>query len=174
VTATKGHDFEDYFLKRELLMGIYEKGFEKPSPIQEESIPIALTGRDILARAKNGTGKTAAFSIPVLEKVDPTKNEVQGAPPAPPPRAASCRRARGTGPAPLLGTHALLGALPCAPPRSGPPRNAPVSSNPGDPHRPPNHSTSLAPQPCCWCPRASWRCRRLRCVRSWASTWQWM
>lgn len=34
VTATKGHDFEDYFLKRELLMGIYEKGFEKPSPIQ--------------------------------------------------------------------------------------------------------------------------------------------
>lgn len=37
-------------------MGIYEKGFEKPSPIQEESIPIALTGRDILARAKNGTG----------------------------------------------------------------------------------------------------------------------
>lgn len=45
VTATKGHDFEDYFLKRELLMGIYEKGFEKPSPIQEESIPIALTGR---------------------------------------------------------------------------------------------------------------------------------
>ncbi|KIY97689.1 ATP-dependent RNA helicase DDX6/DHH1 [Monoraphidium neglectum] len=77
VTATKGHEFEDYFLKRELLMGIYEKGFEKPSPIQEESIPIALTGRDILARAKNGTGKTAAFSIPVLEKIDPTKNEVQ-------------------------------------------------------------------------------------------------
>ena len=59
-------------------MGIYEKGFEKPSPIQEESIPIALTGRDILARAKNGTGKTAAFSIPVLEKVDTSKPEVQG------------------------------------------------------------------------------------------------
>uniref|UniRef100_A0A7S1WYI3 RNA helicase n=1 Tax=Tetraselmis chuii TaxID=63592 RepID=A0A7S1WYI3_9CHLO len=77
VTATKGNEFEDYFLKRELLMGIYEKGFERPSPIQEESIPIALTGRDILARAKNGTGKTAAFSIPVLEKVDTTKNEIQ-------------------------------------------------------------------------------------------------
>ncbi|GKD03509.1 DEAD-box ATP-dependent RNA helicase 8, partial [Tanacetum coccineum] len=40
-----------------LLMGIYEKGFEKPSPIQEESIHIALTGSDILARANNGTGK---------------------------------------------------------------------------------------------------------------------
>lgn len=78
VTATKGNDFEDYFLKRELLMGIYEKGFEKPSPIQEESIPIALTGRDILARAKNGTGKTAAFCIPVLEKIDTSRNEIQG------------------------------------------------------------------------------------------------
>eukprot|EP01047_Picozoa_sp_COSAG01_P096105 COSAG01_NODE_26670_length_706_cov_2.181219_1_plen_178_part_10 len=54
VTATKGNDFEDYFLKRELLMGIFESGFEKPSPIQEESIPIAMMGNDILARAKNG------------------------------------------------------------------------------------------------------------------------
>lgn len=94
-------------------MGIYEKGFEKPSPIQEESIPIALTGRDILARAKNGTGtgkdsnlwavpprnvaapcsghelcrldvssrfagKTAAFTIPLLERIDTSKNEIQG------------------------------------------------------------------------------------------------
>ena len=78
VTATKGNDFEDYFLKRELLMGIFEKGFEHPSPIQEESIPIALTGRDILARAKNGTGKTAAFCIPALERIDPSKNVIQG------------------------------------------------------------------------------------------------
>lgn len=78
VTATKGNEFEDYFLKRELLMGIYEKGFERPSPIQEESIPIALTGSDILARAKNGTGKTAAFCIPALEKIDQEKNAIQG------------------------------------------------------------------------------------------------
>jgi ATP-dependent RNA helicase DDX6/DHH1 len=77
VTATKGNDFEDYYLKRELLMGIFEKGFEKPSPIQEEAIPIALAGRDILARAKNGTGKTASFLIPALEKTDTTKNYVQ-------------------------------------------------------------------------------------------------
>lgn len=59
-------------------MGIYEKGFESPSPIQEESIPIALTGSDILARAKNGTGKTAAFCIPALEKIDLDKNAIQG------------------------------------------------------------------------------------------------
>lgn len=77
VTATKGHEFEDYYLKRELLMGIFEKGFEKPSPIQEEAIPIILAGRDVLARAKNGTGKTAAFIIPCLEKVDPTQNHIQ-------------------------------------------------------------------------------------------------
>lgn len=77
VTATKGNDFEDYYLKRELLMGIYEKGFEKPSPIQEETIPIALAGRDILARAKNGTGKTASFLIPALEKTDTSRNVIQ-------------------------------------------------------------------------------------------------
>jgi ATP-dependent RNA helicase DDX6/DHH1 len=77
VTATKGHNFEDYCLKRELLMGIYEKGWEKPSPIQEQSIPIALTGRDVLGRAKNGTGKTGAYIIPIVERIDPTKNVIQ-------------------------------------------------------------------------------------------------
>ena len=59
-------------------MGIFEKGFERPSPIQEQSIPIALAGRDIMARAKNGTGKTAAYLIPLLERVDPTKTHIQG------------------------------------------------------------------------------------------------
>lgn len=77
VTRTKGNDFEDFYLKRELLMGIFEKGFEKPSPIQEETIPVALAGRDILARAKNGTGKTAAFVIPCLEKCDTSKASLQ-------------------------------------------------------------------------------------------------
>lgn len=70
VTATSGAEFEDYFLKRELLMGIFEMGFEKPSPIQEAAIPVALAGRDVLARAKNGTGKTGAFLIPLIERVD--------------------------------------------------------------------------------------------------------
>ena len=77
VLQTKGSDFEDYFLRRELLMGIFEMGYERPSPIQEESIPIALAGRDILARAKNGTGKTAAFIIPTLERIDTAKNSIQ-------------------------------------------------------------------------------------------------
>ncbi|KAF5314628.1 hypothetical protein D9611_007143 [Ephemerocybe angulata] len=77
VTATKGLEFEDMFLRRELLMGIFEAGFEKPSPIQEEAIPIALTKRDVLARAKNGTGKTAAFVIPTLQQVDVARNKIQ-------------------------------------------------------------------------------------------------
>lgn len=59
-------------------MGIFEKGWEKPSPIQEASIPIALSGKDIIARAKNGTGKTGAYSIPILEQVDPDKDCIQG------------------------------------------------------------------------------------------------
>jgi ATP-dependent RNA helicase DDX6/DHH1 len=79
VTLTKGNEFEDYFLKRTLLMGIFEMGFERPTPIQEEAIPIILAGRNVLARAKNGTGKTAAFVIPCLEKTsaDADKNYIQ-------------------------------------------------------------------------------------------------
>lgn len=77
VTNTKGLEFEDLYIKRELLMGIFEAGFEKPSPIQEETIPVALTGRDILARAKNGTGKTAAFVIPALERVNSKSTKTQ-------------------------------------------------------------------------------------------------
>ena len=64
-------------VKRELLMGIFEAGFEKPSPIQEEAVPVALTGRDILARAKNGTGKTASFIIPALERASSKNSHIQ-------------------------------------------------------------------------------------------------
>lgn len=72
VANKKGVEFEDFHLKRDLLKGIFEMGYEQPSPIQEEAIPIALMGRHVLARAKNGTGKTASFVIPCLEKVDIT------------------------------------------------------------------------------------------------------
>jgi len=78
VTETKGNEFEDFCLKRELLMGIFEKGWEKPSPIQEASIPIAQTGRDILARAKNGTGKTGAYTIPIIDQIDTSLDVIQG------------------------------------------------------------------------------------------------
>jgi len=77
VTHTKGVEFSEFCLDRRLLMGIYEKGWETPSPIQEESIPISLSGRDVLARAKNGTGKSGAYLIPLLERCDISKNLIQ-------------------------------------------------------------------------------------------------
>lgn len=77
VESRRNVTFEEYGLRRELQMGIFEKGFERPSPVQEEAIPVALQGKDVLARAKNGTGKTASFVIPVLEKVDTREPHIQ-------------------------------------------------------------------------------------------------
>jgi ATP-dependent RNA helicase DDX6/DHH1 len=77
VAQIRGTEFEDMCLNRPLLMGIFEKGWEKPSPIQEFSIPNALLGKDILARAKNGTGKTGAYTIPVLQRIDPNLDHIQ-------------------------------------------------------------------------------------------------
>ncbi|XP_054168439.1 ATP-dependent RNA helicase me31b-like [Oppia nitens] len=77
VTATRGNEFDEFCLNRELLMGIFEKGWERPSPIQEAAIPVALLGRDVVARAKNGTGKTGAYVIPLLQKVDVTVPHIQ-------------------------------------------------------------------------------------------------
>jgi len=77
VTQTKGSSFEDFNLNRKLLRAIYELGFERPSPVQEESIPNILMRNNVLARAKNGTGKTAAYTIPILQLVDSTKDYIQ-------------------------------------------------------------------------------------------------
>lgn len=77
VASKKGLEWEDLTLKLDVLKGIFEMGFERPSPIQEEAIPIALAGQSVLARAKNGTGKTASFAIPCLNIVDPTKKHTQ-------------------------------------------------------------------------------------------------
>lgn len=78
VTATKGTDFEEYYLKENLMMGLVEKNFDRPSPVQEECIPLILAGKNIIARAKNGTGKTGAYVIPTLEKLDVEKKYIQG------------------------------------------------------------------------------------------------
>lgn len=52
-------------------------GFNKPTPIQEESIPLIKARRPIIARAKNGTGKTAAYLIPILNEINVKKNQIQ-------------------------------------------------------------------------------------------------
>ena len=59
------------------VQGIFEMGFELPSPIQEQAIPKIIEGQNIIAKAKNGTGKTAAYGIPLVQKVDETLNKIQ-------------------------------------------------------------------------------------------------
>jgi ATP-dependent RNA helicase DDX6/DHH1 len=76
VTSTKGYTWNDFNLSKEVKLGIYDQGFESPSPIQEETIPLSLKGRNIIARAKNGTGKTASYSIPLVEMVDSSKDHI--------------------------------------------------------------------------------------------------
>ncbi len=61
--------FTDLGLKPELLRGIAEKGYDTPTPIQREAIPAVLSGRDVLANAQTGTGKTAAFVLPILQNL---------------------------------------------------------------------------------------------------------
>ena len=77
VLNKKDVNFEDFALKTNLLKGIFEYGYEQPSPVQCEAIPAALLGQHVLARAKNGTGKTASFVIPILEKLDTAQLRVQ-------------------------------------------------------------------------------------------------
>jgi ATP-dependent RNA helicase DeaD len=69
--------FQEMGISEPIKRAITDMGFEEASPIQEKAIPIALTGRDIIGQAQTGTGKTAAFSIPILEKVDTSKKFVQ-------------------------------------------------------------------------------------------------
>jgi len=64
-------------LKEDLLRGIYAFGFEKPSAIQQRAIVPCTTGRDVIAQAQSGTGKTATFSISVLQRIDEKLPEVQ-------------------------------------------------------------------------------------------------
>ena len=69
--------FDDLELKPQILRGIKQMGFEEASPIQAKAIPIALSGKDLVGQAQTGTGKTAAFGIPILQKVDPSLKKVQ-------------------------------------------------------------------------------------------------
>ncbi|KAI5137371.1 ATP-dependent RNA helicase DDX6/DHH1 [Nematocida ausubeli] len=75
--TSKNQKWTDYDLKKEVLLGIQKKGFNWPSPIQAASIPHSLANKNIVARAKNGTGKTAAFAIPLLNKINPQKLVLQ-------------------------------------------------------------------------------------------------
>ena len=69
--------FDDLKLNEELLRGIYSYGFENPSSIQENAVPIMNNKKDLIAQAQSGTGKTGAFSIGVLNNIDPALQRTQ-------------------------------------------------------------------------------------------------
>jgi ATP-dependent RNA helicase DeaD len=69
--------FTDLGLSEPLLEALRHLGYERPTPIQEQAIPILLEGRDVIGQAQTGTGKTAAFGLPLLDYVDPRDDEVQ-------------------------------------------------------------------------------------------------
>jgi len=75
--ATTEKTFHDLGLQASTLNAVTAAGYETPSPIQSELIPIALTGRDCIGQARTGTGKTAAFMLPSMERIDPRLPGVQ-------------------------------------------------------------------------------------------------
>ncbi len=69
--------YEDAGIDERILRAVRELGFEHMTPIQEQAIPLFMTGRDIIGQAQTGTGKTAAFGIPILQKIDPESRYLQ-------------------------------------------------------------------------------------------------
>ncbi len=69
--------FEELQLDDRIRRAITEMGFEEASPIQAQAIPVVLEGRDMIGQAQTGTGKTAAFGLPLLQKVDPKVKKLQ-------------------------------------------------------------------------------------------------
>ncbi|RLK03177.1 ATP-dependent RNA helicase RhlE [Tenacibaculum discolor] len=66
--------FTSLGLSKALVKAVTEKGYETPSPIQEKAIPVILEGKDVLASAQTGTGKTAGFTLPILQNISEKKN----------------------------------------------------------------------------------------------------
>ncbi|WP_297862634.1 DEAD/DEAH box helicase [uncultured Acidaminococcus sp.] len=69
--------FEDLHLDRKILAALKDMGFEEPSPIQKGAIPLALEGEDLIGQAQTGTGKTAAFGIPIIQKINEKDRHIQ-------------------------------------------------------------------------------------------------
>ncbi|MHB8171632.1 MAG: DEAD/DEAH box helicase [Thermincolia bacterium] len=69
--------FDDFNLSKKILQAIKEMGFEEPTPIQIQAIPLLMEGHDVIGQAQTGTGKTATFGIPILERLNPRLRTVQ-------------------------------------------------------------------------------------------------
>ncbi len=70
--------FSELGLQKSTMRSVEKMGFEEATPIQAETIPVALQGKDVIGQAQTGTGKTAAFGIPLMEKIDVKADHVQG------------------------------------------------------------------------------------------------
>jgi ATP-dependent RNA helicase DeaD len=77
VEAKRENPFEQFGLSAELLQALKEVGYETPSPIQLKTIPVLLSGKDIVGQAQTGTGKTAAFALPALQKLETASRKAQ-------------------------------------------------------------------------------------------------
>src|SRR5215203_4414818 len=66
--------FSEFDLRREVARALSEIGYEEPSPVQRQAIPLLLEGRDLVAQAMTGTGKTAAFGIPIVQRAEPREH----------------------------------------------------------------------------------------------------
>ncbi len=69
--------FADLGLSGPALEALAHLGYQQPTPIQEQAIPPLLQGSDVIGQAQTGTGKTAAFGLPMIEYVDPALSEIQ-------------------------------------------------------------------------------------------------
>ena len=69
--------FEDMQLSKEIYQAVLDMGFEEATPIQSQAIPLVKAGKDIIGQSQTGTGKTAAFGIPCLERIDPDDRRLQ-------------------------------------------------------------------------------------------------
>ena len=70
--------YEESGIDERILRAVEEMGFVHMTPIQEKAIPVFLEGRDVIGQAQTGTGKTAAFGIPMLQKIDEEDRSLQG------------------------------------------------------------------------------------------------
>ncbi|BDG60502.1 DEAD/DEAH box helicase [Caldinitratiruptor microaerophilus] len=76
-TSYEKTSFQDLGISDRVLRALAEMGFEEPSPIQARAIPLLLAGKDLIGQAQTGTGKTATFGVPIVEKIDPRVRATQ-------------------------------------------------------------------------------------------------
>ena len=70
MTTMQTDNFGDLVLEKRVVAALKDMGFEEPSPIQQQAVPPLLEGKDIIGQAQTGTGKTAAFGIPIVQGIE--------------------------------------------------------------------------------------------------------